>query len=84
MKPNTPPKRSLCSLIRDALKNRYDFPKVTIDGSGDIVAIVDLGYGKTSKITYGNIRDWSWKRTPSMNIQMIRSGSVIFTFSPDN
>lgn len=81
---NKPPKSSLRSLVRRALINRYDFAEVNISRKGDIVGIVDMGYAPVAKIEYGNISDWSWRRTPSMNIQVLRGDIVVFTFHSDN
>ena len=76
-----PPKTSLCSLIKQAYKNRYDFSSVSIDKNGDISGHF-LGF-HGAKQNLGSVSEHSTQRTPAMNIQLKRGNAVIFTFAYD-
>ena len=76
-----PPKTSLCALIKQAYKNRYDFSSVSIDKNGNISGhFLDF---PDAKQNLGRVSEHSALRTAAMNIQLKRGNAVIFTFAYD-
>ena len=82
---NKPPKAAMSTLIKRALINRYDFKEVRIDRAGDIFCVIDMKYGDSQTQKWGNVRDYTWRRSEGAgNIQICSGTTSIFTFSYDN
>lgn len=75
-----PPKTSMKTLIRRALKNRFDMSDVRIMRDGTVVGSVGGNY---SDIPFGNVSEYTWDRTDAMNVRLLRNGNVVFTFAYD-
>lgn len=79
MDKNKPPKASVRTLIRRALKNRYDMTAVSISVYGDVTGRI----GSSPAIPFGNVSEYTWDRTDAMNVRLLRNGNVVFTFAYD-
>lgn len=73
------PKASMKTLIRSALKFRFDLYVVKISVYGDVVGHMWDG----PAILFGNVSEYSWERNDAMNVRLLRNGNVVFTFAYD-
>ena len=75
-----PPKSSMRTLIRRALKNRFDLYVVEIASDGSVSGSMWDG----PKTLFGNVSEYTWDRTDAMNVRVLRNGNVVFTFAYDS
>lgn len=71
---NKPPRQKITTLIRKAVKERYDLP-IRISKQGEIAY---LEYG-----TLGNVKDWHTDRTDACNVRLYCGEKIFFSFGSD-
>ena len=69
-----PPRRSINSLIRDAISKRYDM-KASVSKSGNVT---------TPYMSFAPVADWWTTRTDAGCIRLYQRHILMFTFSPEN
>lgn len=73
MSTDKPPRQSMRTLIRKAVKNRYDIA-AKINSAGDVTA---------DFMRLAPVADWHTTRSDAGSIRLYNRGFLFFTFGPD-